>query len=376
MTNIEKVCQFFDEYPGHLKTAKKEIAERLNVHPTDIDKAKKLIREGQEPSYTDLDEFAQQQGFDPENASMVWYKGQGFSVAVKNKKAADPEELLEFLKDYSYSPPPPTNYYNENRDPVVSSLNLFDAHIDKLSYTGKGGFEEIETNIDVLFQAVAELAKTMRDKKVTHVTFPIGNDFFNTNGSINATKAGTPQSIATQWQRSFEAGVTFYRLCIDYLAQFFNVHIVDIPGNHDEDKVFYLGQVIKAVYEGHSRVTMELNRDVRKYAFFGNVLIGYGHGKREKKNIKNLPSIMSMERPKLWGEAKHRVWILGDIHHKDEFKTQTGFEHNGADIEFFRGACDTDEWHYQEGWIGAKKSVSCIIYSMNGNRIFKDELFI
>lgn len=375
MTNVEKAYQFFNEYPGHLKTAKKDIADRLNIQPSDITKAKQLIREDKEPSFTELDEFAQQQGFNPDNASLVWYKNKDLSVAVKKEQPElDKESLYEFLSDYDYQDAKQDYTFETNDSFAV--LNLFDAHIDKLAYTGKGGYWEAKENAKYLLKSVEPFIKSYKHNKIERIVIPIGNDFFNTNDANPSTKKGTPQPYTMHWEDGFKLGIWFYRTLINRLAEVTNVHVINIAGNHDKDKVFYLGEVIKALYEGSPNVTVDLNQDKRKYTFIHKVLLGFSHGDIAKRRIKDLPTVMAVEQSDHWGQANHRCWILGDIHHKEEYKSFQTLEHNGVDINFFRPATSADKWHTDSMWISSKKSVSSIIYLNSGTRIITDEYFI
>lgn len=372
MTNIEKVLSFFAEKPGHLKTARKDLAARLNVSTTDIDEAKKQLRENS-PSVTDIEEFANEQGFDLSNAKQIWYKNKNLSVRVDNQKQElDEQRLYNFLSNYKFEQPLVThNTYNNN----VSVINMTDAHIDKLGYNALGGLEEIKKNLDILFYNFNELLLDVVSEKPETIIFPIGNDFFNTNASFPTTKAGTFQPYTTHWQDVFELGVEFYRKCIDTISKYSKVHVVSIPGNHDEDKVFHLAQVLKAVYENNNNVFLNFSKDHRKYEFFNDVLFGFGHGKTEKRRMKDLPTAMALEQPELWSKAKHRIWILGDIHHKEQYQVLKSLEHNGVDIVFLRASCGNDVWHKNSMWIGAKKSLSSITYINGGKKIINNELF-
>lgn len=376
MTNTEKAYQFFTEYPGHLKTAKKEIANRLSVSPEDITKAKKLIREDKEPSYTELDEMAAKQGFNPDDASLIWYKNKDLSVAVKRKQQElDENKLYEFLKEYDYDSAKPINKYSPRDSFAV--FDLFDAHIDKLAYTGKGGYWESKENARYLLRECKVLLDDIIKYEPEVIVLPIGNDFFNTNDANPATKKGTPQPATMHWEDSFKLGVWFYRTLINMIIEAgCKVHAINIPGNHDKDKVFHLGEVIQALFEENENVILTMNKDKRKYVVYNKVLLGFAHGDVAKRKVANLPTAMAIEKPEDWGRVNHRCWILGDIHHKEEYKSLQTLEHNGVDIKFLRPATSADSWHHDSMWITSKKSISYIIYRDSGKRITEDELFI
>lgn len=402
--SLQKALEFFEENPGHLKTSSARIALRLNTSLDDVIEARRIYRQrlrdkvSLKGDFTTIEEkedwtnkskekgvetqykkFLERNGIKEEDVVNVYYKeksdGIRFTVQTKSKREelVDGEEIYEYLSKYEFKPSPIIDDYKSYQ--VTAVLNIFDAHIDKLSFTNNGevGLQE---NLDKLYDFFKQLLYGILEHNPSLIIFPIGNDFFNTNGSSGATKAGTPQDTYVGWRESFQAGLEFYRRCIDTITQYTSVYLVDIPGNHDSDQVFYLSQILKAVYEDNTRVLMNFSKSPRKYILTNSVLFGFGHGKTEVKRMKDLPTVMALEVPEHWADAEHRVWILGDKHHSEKYKVIESIEHNGVDIEIFRAASDTDEWHHNQMWIAAKKSISALIYKDSGKRIIKDELFI
>ncbi len=397
-----KAYEFFCHYPGHLKTATDDIAERLDIDYNAVSKGRQLYRDFGDSyptdtqvitsktdfkdeaktydSVDDYEKFLKDNGIEEEDVVQVYYKqkadGIRFTVQTRHdaQKEINKEELYEYLKDYEFNSS--NNREDYEPDNTFAVLNLFDAHIDKLAYTGKGGYWEAKANAEYLIKQANYLLDDIHSYNPERVVLPIGNDFFNTNDADPSTKKGTPQPYTMHWEDAFKLGVWFYRTLINHIKEFTNVHIINIPGNHDKDKSFYLGEVIKALYENDDQVTMNLNKDKRKYFFMHKVLLGFGHGDIEKRRIKDLPTAMATECPQKWGRSNYKTWILGDIHHKERYKSLSTLEHNGVDIQFFRPATGLDRWHVDSLWIHGKKSLSYIIYRDDASRITTDELFI
>lgn len=364
---LAKVLQFFEDKPGFLKTSKHDVANKLNVSVHDIEEAKRIIREQSEPVETSLDDFAKERGFNPENAHIIWHKGKDFSVKLNQPKVdIDEEKLYDFLNQYSFSPVVKDKSYPKEK--ALGLINIFDAHIDKLSINGKGGLDEIKSNLDDLFDVFNNLLSDVLLDNPHTIIFPIGNDFFNINNTMPETKAGTYQPTTSHWQDVFHLGVEFYRKCIDSILLYTNIHVVVIPGNHDTDKTFYLSQVIKAIYESHSlnnvtnNVTIDTIKQHYKFVSYDDILLGFDHGKVAMKRINKLSSIMALSVPELWSKAKRRIWFNGDKHHKEDYKILKNLETEGVDIRFLRASTDADEWHVNEMWTGAKKSISATVF--------------
>jgi len=414
MNNVEKAYQFFCKYSGHTKTKTTDIANRLDVSYDDVVKGRTQFKEEQEEegvrgrtknanmfdetsTYTskedfiekaktydsvdDYQQFLSDNGIKEEDVVQVYYKqkadGIRFTVQTRfdQQPEIDKETLKDYLKDYSFEQVKPTSTYIA--DDSFAIFDLFDAHIDKLNYTGKGGYWEAKENAKYLLGESNKLLDDILSYKPEVIILPIGNDFFNTNDANPTTKKGTPQPTSMHWEDSFKIGVWFYRTLINMIIdKGCKVHAINIPGNHDKDKVFHLGEVIQALFEEHENVTLTMNKDKRKYVVYNKVLLGFAHGDVAKKKVTNLPTAMAIEMPEAWGRVNHRCWILGDIHHRETYKSLQTLEHNGVDIKFLRPATSADSWHTNEMWIGAKKSISYIVYRNEGSRITEDELFI
>jgi len=375
MTNIQRVVDFLSTYPGHGKTSIQKLADRIGFGVTqdDIRAAKRIIREQETPTITEYDQFLTEQGIKEEDVSSVWHKGKHFSVNRRvQAEIFDEEKFKKRIEGYKV--PKVAFETDGNFAQGFAVINMYDAHVDKLSFTGEGGKRELFSNLEVLWGQFLELLQEVLIYKPHTIVLPIGNDFFTTNGREQATRAGTPQHRTTHWQDSFEAGIEFYRRCIDTIRKYANCYIVNIPGNHDHDLVLALGSVIRVLYEDTSGVTLNLSKNSRKYATIGECLLGFGHGKTEHKRVKDLPTAMAIENQS-FSTAKYRVFFLGDKHHKEEYSSLTKLEHNGVEIKFLRACTSEDEWHNEMLWIGARKSVSAMVIADNGSKLRQLENF-
>jgi len=264
------------------------------------------------------------------------------------------EELIDDLKKYTKPAPfihQGIHVYNE----TMAQINIFDAHIDKLCWWEETG-ENYDTKIAI------ERFNACVDDLITKSTLfrpekwllPVGQDFFNTNNDENTTKRGTRQDVDARDKKSFRKGVNLLRQTIDKLAMLAPVLVPVVRGNHDEDKAWYLGEVLAAIYENNENVTIDNGAKNRKYVHYHNCLIGLSHGDKEKPI--NLPGIMAQEVPKLWGATKYREFHLGHFHHE---KVK---EMIGCTIRWMRSISGTDVWHSDAGYVGSVKSAECFIW--------------
>ena len=373
---IRKIVEFLNDFPGYGKTSKQALADKLGVSPEAISQAKRIIRQQNTPAITEYEKFTTAHGINQKDVATVWYKGKEFSVRTKVPQVEfDQEKFEQSIKGYKIPEIPPKGF-DTIKDTNFAVINMFDAHVDKLSFTGDGGKKEMIGNLDTLWNQFLKLLSEISLYYRPHtIVFPIGNDFFTTNGREQATRSGTPQHRTTHWQDSFEAGIEFYRRCIDAIrATTPNCHIVNIPGNHDYDLVLALGSVINALYKDTEGVSLGISKNARKYVTIGDCLLGFAHGKTEYRRVKDLPTAMAIENNN-FSTAKYRAFYLGDKHHKEEYKSLTKLEHNGVEIKFLRSCTNEDEWHNEQLWIGARKSVSAEIIKNDGSSLRSLENF-
>jgi len=246
-------------------------------------------------------------------------------------------------------------------------INLFDAHIDLLTHKSETGKESnLRENIEIFENTFDELLNICKKSMPEQIIIPVGSDFFNTNDNQNMTKRGTPQDVMVKSEEAFIVGIRTYRRCIDKASGIANVYAPIIAGNHDEDKDFYLGQVLKYIYEKNENVTIDDSRLGRKYFRYGKNLFGFAHGNKEWNKIDRLPTIMAEERKRDWANTDYREWFCGDKHHKVEMKFIRVKDMVGVTVRFLRSVGGVSQWSVDGGYIGVPKSAELFIYDKNG----------
>ena len=122
---------------------------------------------------------------------------------------------------------------------------------------------------------------------------------------------------------------------------------------------------LSLIYENNERVEVENSRKQRKYFKYGNALLGFAHGDKEKMKVDQLPLMMAEESKEDWANTKYREWYLGDIHHKQEFKFLRGKDFIGCMVRFLRSVGTSDTWHTDSGYIGIPKTAEAFVWSFN-----------
>jgi len=153
-----------------------------------------------------------------------------------------------------------------------------------------GANYDIKIARKVVHAALDQLLDYAARYDVEKIVFPFGNDYFNVDNKLNTTTHGTPQQEDTRWQKTFRLGRLLAVEMIDKCSVLAPVDVLIIPGNHDEERSFYLGDALECWYHKNRNVMVNNKAMKRKYYPFGVNLIGFTHGYHEKYD--KLPAMM------------------------------------------------------------------------------------
>ena len=126
------------------------------------------------------------------------------------------------------------------------------------------------------------------------------------------------------------------------LSRHKRVHVVNAIGNHDETGAQWLALLLEHRYRMEPRVTVDVTPSVFSYYRWGACLVGVHHGHTCK--AEKLPGVMAADRAKDWGEARHRYWWTGHVHH------ESVKEYPGVMVETFGTLAERDAYATQGGW--------------------------
>jgi hypothetical protein len=286
--------------------------------------------------------------------------------------------FAELIKDYTppvFPAPAPNFDLLTDRDGDENNLLeicIFDLHLGKLAW-GSETNENFDVNIasERFMNAIYKLLNRVRGYSYSRILFPIGNDFFNVDNLESTTTAGTPQHEDVRWQRSFKMGCKLVVDGIELLKQQgVPVDVVIIAGNHDQQRSYYLGSHLEAWYRNDPMVKIDNREKLRKYYRFGDVLLGFTHGKYERESA--LPMLMATEEESIkdWAQTKFREWHLGHIHRKRtnryNFKISKDVdldENFGITMRYLSSLTGTEHWHYKMGFVGAIKAADAFVWN-------------
>lgn len=401
--NLTETIEFLREHPGYLKWGDRRLSDRIDTDIEIVARAKQTVKrdfnsgldshsvnttkpiqkdssvdeEEDREIYETLDEFLDARGIDRDDVTSVkhWQTMDGsprFSVVTRNDETDYDyvQDIRDSLGEYEvpvFRPDPP-----ERTSERCGVINLFDAHIDKISLVTSAydaTDNTLDENFEQLEQLFDELLAGLLDQGVEHIIFPVGSDFWTSNGTMNTTKKGTPQDVLVPHHTAFRRGLKFYHRAIDKAAQVApKVTVVTLPGNHDEDPVHYLAAALDLYYEDDPVVEILDTEHQRKYVKYGLWGFGFGHGDKEKNKKDRLPMLFVNEGPEVWFTTTMREMFFGDIHHKREYRFERAVDGPGMYAYFLRSVNGNDKWHADQGYVGIPKTAEAFIYDKNTPR--------
>ena len=273
------------------------------------------------------------------------------------------------------------NCNNENRK--IAVVNLYDAHLDKLPIKSTCGVEStLQENINKFKTTINKIIyEAAKQQNLQYFVFPVGNDLFHTNGFNSQTKKGTNIEYFCSPEDAYYEICNVITWAIQELSFVRPVKVIMIKGNHDEDKITTLGFWLKKYFEDresvvYKKVEVDFLRKQRKYIKFGDNLLGFAHGDKEKSKIAQLPLIMATEAKELWGQTTHRKMYLGDLHHGFEYQFLKAKDMPGVEVEYLRSVGTTDTWHEDFGWIGVPKTAYLQIFDEKEGELIRQKFNI
>ena len=287
----------------------------------------------------------------------LWLKKKQVLFELHNVR----QEFLEDLK--KLSPQVPSNFRKQPQEGKLLEITVFDLHFGKVAWHEEVGENY---NIEIATQRFNDCIDYFMDlykgTSLDRILLPISNDFFNSDRShpFNSTTSGTPQEEDTRWQNTFRKGRELLITNIQKLSKIAPVEVKVVPGNHDYERSFYLGDSLEGWFHNDQNVNIDNSPNPRKYFSYGKNLIGFTHGNNEK--LADLPMIMAQENPTAWAMSYYREFHLGHLHHKKEGRFNATNELQGVMVRHMSSLSGTDSWHHKKGYIGARKSAEAFLW--------------
>jgi transposase-like protein len=282
------------------------------------------------------------------------------------------EALLDFIREHS-APLPPVKRKKGRRkkdaDQIVS-WGMWDAHLGAYAWRDEVGADwDISIAKRRVMNSVDDMLDELRPYPIRKVIMPVGNDFLHFDNARQRTTTGEHHlDTDSRFARVYTAGLE----CLCYMveraaAEFGNVEVIYVPGNHDAVLSYTLCAVLAHRFLWDERVTVDLGANPRKFRLNGGVLLGFDHGARSKPA--QLALTFAQQAIEYWSRSTYREIQVGDKHQKWEGMWEGAVPTNGVLIRRHPALCNVDFWHHEQSLIGEPmKSVEAWRYDEVGCR--------
>lgn len=252
------------------------------------------------------------------------------------------------------------------RDDLLVGYPIGDPHIGMYSWAAETGEDwDLDIARQVHCDAMAALVEAAPATE-TAVVCNLGDALHYDSLEAKTPRSGHFLDADGRYAKVIDVAVITMRQCIESaLTKHKRVHVVNVRGNHDETGALWLARLLAAVYEREPRVTVDTNPSVFNYHRFGRVLIGMHHGHSCKPD--KLPGVMAADRPQDWGEARHRYWWQGHVHHESKR------EYPGVSVESFNTLAAKDAYANDGGWRSAR-SMQAIVYHREHGEVARSKV--
>lgn len=372
--NLKELVDILKVKPGYLKSGPSRVSTTFDVKEEialeAIREAKKLLKQARlgladnsndnDSVITEFESYLLENGINRDDVSSVkfWQTMGGeqrFSVVTKNDRISMAEikiEIEEFAAIFS-----PTVYkqsapFQDGDDGVAYEISLPDIHYGKLTELSMDAVEE------QFMSTVYNLVDKAKGLNIEKFILPIGNDGMNSEGMRLTTTKGTFQHDAVGWRESFQGYCNLMTKAIDFLKTKAPVHVIVVSGNHDFERMFYAGDVIKGWYRNDKNVVVDNSMESRKYVEYGVNMLMYTHGDKEKPS--EMPLIMATEQPEMFARCPVREVHCGHLH------KEMVNEYRGIKVRFIPSICANDDWHRTMGYSALRTGQAYIWSKTNG----------
>jgi hypothetical protein len=239
------------------------------------------------------------------------------------KMSADKERQRELLEQWVETMPadiprlPPIEPPKQLNSNLMNVHIITDLHLNMLVHKEDAGADwNLEVAEEVLIKCFSAMLVNGQNAE-TGVIANIG-DFYHFDGVVNQTsRSQHPLTSAASYSAMIEVGQRLERRMIDMALHKYNkVHVIRLPGNHDEATILATTPLFAALYENEPRVSFDLTRRPHKVLQFGKTMIGFTHGDRVK--LTGMPGLFASKFGKMWGETEYRYSHKGHLHHDEE----------------------------------------------------------
>ena len=165
------------------------------------------------------------------------------------------------------------------RDDLLTVYPVGDPHVGMLSWPDETGEDwNLEVAKQVHCDAMAALVEASPDSE-TALMVNLGDALHFDSLEAKTPRGGNLLDADGRYAKIVDVAIATMRQCVESaLGKHKHVHIICVPGNHDETGGLWLARLLAIAYEREPRVTVDTTPGVFAYYRWGKVLLGVHHG--------------------------------------------------------------------------------------------------
>lgn len=252
--------------------------------------------------------------------------------------------------------PPPAG----EPDECAVIVGWSDLHIGK---RGAGQSLGLDAQVQALKALGADVVARVAALHPEHVVLACTGDLIHSDSKGQTTTRGTPQGPQSEGStaQALRAACEITAALIARLSEVVpSVHVVVVPGNHDELLSKAVGFYLEAYFDGAARVTVDADENRRrKWAVWRSVPMCFFHGDKLKGD--RLAALPGRECPP-GADPRRAVMVHGHFHKRGLRQDVVG----GFDVVCLASPAGSDDWHHEMGFEGAARAVTLAVVAPAG----------
>jgi hypothetical protein len=290
----------------------------------------------------------------------AWLKRKVEVISMRDEIASMIEEAKQFVEP---RPLPNARGKGGAGNGYLLMPSIPDLHVGKLAWAPETGGAHYDSRIavELYHEALFKLVERTGAFNVERIVLPIGNDLLNSDNVQQTTTRGTQQLGDGRWHKTYKMVREMLTSGILFLRQLAPVHVVIVPGNHDQQAMWTMGELLRTRFHYDEHITFDNDPVLWKFDEWHKNMFMFLHGDKGKRP--DYPNVMARLKKDMWGRTEHREVHTGHLH------TKQVEERYGTKIFISPALCPPDAWHAENLYVGNARQAEASVYHPEEGRV-------
>lgn len=254
---------------------------------------------------------------------------------------------------------PKTVVKSSKKSDNLLELVIPDLHLGKLAWAKETGFQDYDSKIaeETYYRAVETLLERVDNYQIDKIVLGVGNDLMQTDNFNNSTTKGTVVDTDTRYKKSYVTTRKMIVNVIERLREIAPVDVLLVPGNHDAQSNFTLGDSLECWFHKYPDVNVDNSPLPHKYFTWGDNFVILTHGDKGKQSDYGI--WMASTYPEMFGKSKFREVHIG---HRHKSMVDEKF---GIRVRTLSSLSAADEWHSSQNFVNNLRCAEGFVWNKN-----------